>query len=820
VAVLLRDLQYALRQIRKSPLFSLYVIAPLALGIGLNGAIFLLLDALLLRPLPVKDPGSLVRLIEIVQNLPPRSSYTYEALEALQRKSTSFSEVIAYADDNAAVRDATGASRVRVQIVTGNFFTALGVQALYGRVLIPSDALDSAASPPVVLSYPYWQSQFHGDSGAIGQTITLEDRPFTIVGVTPRGFNGVDVETTPDIRIPLGAAGLLAANAADRDSYRKFDYSIAARLKPGVTLDQARIESAALVSAVMDMQAARQLRDERLDVQPIANGVSLIRPRFAGALMLLMTGVGLLLAMICANAGGLLLARAAARRQEIAIRLAIGATTGRLLRQWLTESLLLTAIGAIAGLWIAITSAPLLVRAIPSIRDLGATALTISVDLRPDARFFAFAFGLCLLCTLFAGLPAAIQSARAGLQPALQSTRVTARQPLRWTLVAIQVALCTFLLAGAGLLISTFRHLRSLDPGFDRDHVVTFSLDPGMAHYTDPQAADLQQRLVASVRALPGVDSVGTALLGLMRGTGMKTTVAPEGQTAPRSDFMNTSLNAVSPQYFETMGIRLIAGRNLRPDEPKAKPQNVVVNQAFVRRFFPGVDPIGRKFGGGTGKPVGADYQIVGVVSDAKYRSLREAIPPTIYNPQNPAIRYSNSFVLHVRTKNRPEGIIEAVRKSLAAIDPRLPFYEVHTLADVVNATLWAERLLAWLSSIFSTVAAVLATLGIYATLAYAITQSRREIGIRVALGARPADILRLFSSKPVTFAAIGAAGGIAGFYAATPAFRSVLYDVSPNDPAAIAGAVIVVLSIAIAATLVAVHAAIRVEPAVILREE
>ncbi|HEV2689612.1 MAG TPA: ABC transporter permease [Bryobacteraceae bacterium] len=815
-----RDLLYALRLIRKSPLFSLYVIAPLALGIGLNGAIFLLLDALLLRPLPVKNPENLVRLVEVVQNLGPRSYYTYGAVEALQRKSTSFSEVIGYADDNAAVRDSSGANRVRVQIVTGNFFTALGVQPLYGRVLTPADAFESAASPPVVLSYPYWRAQFHQDPNIIGKTLTLEERSFTIVGVMPQQFNGLELETTPDIRIPLIAAGLLARNDADRDSFRKFDYSLAARLRPGVTLEQARAESFAIVNAAMDMQVATNTRDEHLEVQPIATGVSLIRPRFAGALILLMSGVGLLLLMICANVGGLLLARAAARREETAVRLAIGATTGRLLRQWLTESLVLTSIGGLAGLWIASAAAPLFVRAIPTLRDLSATALPVSLDLRPDIRVAAFAIGVCALCALFAGLPAALQATRTDLHSSLKSTRGTSRQPLRWTLVAIQVGLCTFLLAGAGLLITTFRHLRALDPGFDRDHVVTFSLDPGMAQYTPAQAADLQTRLVTAVRTLPGVESVGTALLGLMRGTGMKTTVAPEGQIAPRSDFMNTSLNAVSPDYFETMGIHFLAGRNLRPNEPQTKPEPVVVNRAFVRRFFPGTDPIGRKFGTGTGKPVPGDMQIVGVVSDAKYRSLREAIPPTIYHLQYAAIKFSNAFVLHVRTRNRPEGIIEAVRKSLNAIDPRLPFYEIHTLAEEVNSTLWAERLLAWLSAIFSGVAAVLATLGVYATLAYAITQSRREIGIRVALGAGASDVLRLFSARPVRFAALGVLLGLAGFYAARPAFRTVLYEVSPADPLTIAASAGAVLFIAMAATLVAIRSALRVDPATVLREE
>jgi len=313
---------------------------------------------------------------------------------------------------------------------------------------------------------------------------------------------------------------------------------------------------------------------------------------------------------------------------------------------------------------------------------------------------------------------------------------------------------------------------------------------------------------------------VGTAVLGLMRGTGMKTTVAPEGQVAQRSDFMNTSLNAVSPEYFETMGIHFLGGRNLRPNELQSSPEPVIVNRAFVRRFFPGVDAIGRKFGTGTGKPVTGSMQVVGVVSDAKYRSLREAIPPTVYHLQYAAIKSSNAFVLHVRTSNRPQGIIEAVRKQLNAIDPRLPFYEVHTLAEEVDSTLWAERLLAWLSTVFSVVAAVLATLGVYATLAYAITQSRREIGIRVALGASGSDLLRRFSIRPVCFAALGVLVGLAGFYAATPAFRSVLYEVTPGDPLTMAAAAGAVLVIAFLATGIAIRSALRVDPAIVLRQE
>ncbi len=816
----LRDLLYSFRLIRKSPLFSLYVIVPLALGIGLNGAIFILVDALLLRPLPVKNPEELVRVVQIVQNLGPRSDYTYDAFRALEQKSTSLTGVIGYADVNTAMRDSSGVSQIRCQIVTGNYFTVLGVQPLYGRVLSSSDELAPASSPPVVLSYPYWRRQLQGDPNIVGKRITLEDLPFTVVGVMPRDFNGLEVETSPDIRVPLMAASLVSRRDPDADSFRKFEYSLAARLKPGVNLEQARAETKNIVYASMDFGAGNATRDERLELQPIGKGVSLIRPKFASGLVLLMSGVGLLLLMICANAGGLLMARASARREETAVRLAIGATPGRLLRQWLTESLVLTAIGGILGLGVAFTAAPLMVRAFPTLRDFSAAVLTVSVDLRPDGRMAAFALAICVVCALFAGLPAAIQATRANLQSSLRSARGTARQPLRWILVAVQIGLCTFLLAGAGLLVSTFRHLRALDAGFDRDHIVTFSLDPGMAHYTVEQAAALRTRLLAAVSDLPGVRSAGTAVLGLMRGTGMKTTVAPEGQIAPRRDFLNSSLNYISSGYFETMGIPLLAGRNFRADEPEAKPLAVIVNRAFVRRFFPGGDPIGRKFGIGTGKIVPGDYQIVGVVGDAKYRSLREPVPPTIYQFRYSDPKYVAGFIVHVRTKNRPESIIEPVRRVLNQIDPRLPFFEVRTLAEEVDATLWAERLLAWLSAVFAGVAAVLATLGVYATLAYAIAQSRREIGIRVALGARAADVLRLFSTRPMRFTVLGVVLGMAGFYAATPAFRSVLFGVSSTDPLTLILSVAGVLLIALLATMVAVTGALRVDPASVLRDE
>src|SRR5882762_7786724 len=720
VAPLIQDIRYTLRLGRKSPGFFVCVILLLALGIGLNSAIFSLLDALLLRPLPVRKPGELVRLVQVVAPLGPRSFFTYNTYRALSQRNKGFTALFAYSESNVAVRDNGGAHSVRCHIASGSFFSALGVQPMYGRTLTPSDELHASDVLPAVLSYTFWMRSYQSDPSVIGKKLTIQDRVFTIVGVMPPGFHGVQVETGPGVLIPLIAAEGLFDNP-DANSFNKLGYKIVARMRPCFTMAAAHAEAESIFRAALDeefhgRQDSSYWVTGEFQLQPIANGVSLLRPKFSSALLLLMGGGALLLLIVCANVGGLLLARTAARRGEIAIRLAVGATGKHLVRQWLTEILLLTSAGGLVGVCTAWAVTPFLARVLPPLRDLDATLLTLSLDLKPDTRLLAFPFLLCVACALLAGLPAAVQAARQDLHTALKATRATPRQPLRWILVAIQVALCTLLLSVAGLILSTFRQLRALDPGFDRDHVVTFSVDPGMLSYTPQQSRNLKFRLEAEVRELPGVASVGVASRGLMRGTGLKTTYAPAGQTSAPGDFMNTSLNWISPEYYDTMGIRLLAGRNFRQDEAPAKPRQAIVNQAFARRFFPLGNTIGRTFGQGFSNQVAiGSFQIVGMVSDAKYRSLREPIQPTVYQSWAPGD--GGSFILHVRTHNDPKAIIDPVRHVLRSMDPRLPFEEIHTLAEEVDASLWPERTLAWLSAAFSVVAAVLAALGVFAAL-------------------------------------------------------------------------------------------------------
>jgi len=380
-------------------------------------------------------------------------------------------------------------------------------------------------------------------------------------------------------------------------------------------------------------------------LEPLEFGVSVLRDRFGLALKVLAGCVALLLLMACSNVAGLLLARGAARREEIAVRLAIGATRARLARQMLTESLLLALAGAAGGWLLAWMASPLFLRSLPPLRDLGTTPLQLSLNTAPDWRLILFSAAIAIFTAVLCGIAPAIGAARSNLDGILRGARSRGGWRGRRALVILQVALCTLLLAGAGLLIRTFERLRNLNPGFEADRVVSFTLEPALSGYSEAQASALWQALMDHVRNLPGVDAVAAASRPLMRGSGMKTTVTPEGQPLAEGDFLNTSINSVTPGYFETLGIRLLAGRELRESDAGTKPEPVVVNQAFARRFYPAVDPVGRRFGRG----MKADFTIVGVAVDAKYRSLREPMTPTFYS-----VTLDNGSVMHVRTRMEP----------------------------------------------------------------------------------------------------------------------------------------------------------------------
>ena len=824
------DLRYAARMLQKSPGFTLVTAGLLAIGIGASSLMFSAFESVWLRPLPVRHPEELVRLVQKIPQLGTRSYFIYPYYRALVAHSTTLSAVFGENELLVAMNDPAPSEQIRVHLATPEFFQALGVEALYGRALTQDDGGDHPGSVPAVLSYGFWQRRFRSDRAALGQTIALHGHPFTIVGVMPREFNGITADTAPDVRVPLRALSLLAT-AESEAKIENVTLDLAGRLRPGVTRERAHAECLAIWRSTIEEYGRRPDLGPRyvetelsrgMDLDPLDRGVSILRDKFGGALELLTISVGLLLLMVCANVAGLLLAGAAARRGEIAVRLALGATRIRLVRQMLTESLLLTALGAAAGWMLAWILAPLLVGALPPIRDLSTARMALSLNLAPDGRVIVVSLAAALLTAVLFGLAPALSASSASLDSVLRGFRSSRGWGGRRALVVFQVALCTLLLAGAGLLVRTLQQLRNLDPGFDREHVVTFTVYPNLSSYTEPQTKSFWQALTARVRELPGVVSVAAASRPVMRGSGVKSTVAPVGQKVSRADFLNTSMNWVSPEYFDTMGMRILEGRGFTPADIRSSdlrgatsPMPVVVNEAFARHFFPDGHALGGRFGNGMAVTVGADFEIVGILRDAKYRSLREPMTPTYYMATD-----TNLSVLCVSARTAPEQLIQPVRQALASLDSSLPFTEIHTLSEEVEASAAPERLTAALATIFGFFATVLAAVGIYGLLAFAVEQRRREIGIRMALGARPSEILAMLGLQAGAMVSGGLILGLAGALVTGRWARVLLYGVAPSDPLSLVLAAALVAVVSAAATAIPAVRAARVPPASTLRQE
>ncbi len=812
------DLRLAARALSKSPLFSLGVVGLLAFGMAACLVIFTLVDIVLLRPLPVRDPASLVRFVSIHPPLPPMGDFRIDEFEAWKREAvgSSFAELIAWSTGDAAVTVGRGtpSESVRVDFVSENYFSALGVDAALGTLLTTAEG-----SAPAVLSYPYWQRRFGGDRSVIGQTLEFEGHKVTIVGVTAKGFNGLTLETSPDLRLP--AKWMRELRFVAPDVYQYVGYEVAGRLRPGVSLEAARQEAERIWTSVRKSdQTGTAMLDAKLELQSAAKGISRLRGPFGGVLWMVLAGVALLLLIVCANAAGLLVTRAAGRESELALRAALGATRGQLAGPLVAEAVMLLAGATVLAAALTYAALPVVAGSLPPVRDQGTVRLTLSLDLVPDLRVAAVGLGIsALTLVLFGLLPAwaTVMRNRYELQRTLQQARHR-RHTGRQLLIAVQVALCTILLCGAGLTLLTLDRLRGLDPGFDAGRVVTFTVDRGLEKYEKAQILDLQRRLLAGARALPEVDSAAIATRGLMRGSGIKMTVLPAGEAARREDFMNTSLNSVTPDYFATMRMKWVAGRNFVEGEVReGVPTPVVVNEAFARKLGA---RLGGKFGSSIprgGKPAEPQFEVIGIVGDAKYRSLREPMQPTLYSP----LGANPSLILHVHTRTaRPEVIMQPVRRLLAEADPRLSFVEVSSLAVEVADSIWPERAAAWLASLFAGAAMVIVAAGLYALAAFAVMQRRREIGIRMALGALPGDILRLMLTRVAWLSLCGASVGMVCSWLLAPRMATVLYEVQARDPRSLSGAVGVVLGVTIAAALLPSLRAARMAPAAVLREE
>jgi predicted permease len=848
IETLFQDLRFGMRMLLKNPGFTAVILITLALGIGANTAIFSLTNTALLKTLPVKDPQRLVFfMVATPQGM--GTGFSYPLLQQFNQNNHSFTGIIA-ANTPGRMRLAEPGTGGQVELVqagrvSGNFFSELGVGAVAGRTLTEADDSPAGAQPVAVISYNYWKRRFGLDPGAIGRKITLDDFPFTIVGVAPPGFFGIEVGANTDLWWPIRMTPqVIPGNQSLNDSGHRWLY-LMARLKPDVSVEQAQAEMNVVFRQQLNDIAPEQLasltpaqrrnyfgRNIKLEAGGV--GFTWLRERVKQPLLILLAAVGLVLLIACANVANLLLARAGARRKEIAVRLALGAGRFRLIRQLLTESLLLAALSGAMGLLLAQWGARLLLAYLPQEQ-------TATFDLAPDARVFGFTLAVSLLTSLLFGLAPALGATRldliSSLKDAVGGRHARSRLRPQKLFVVTQVALSLFLLVGAGLFVRSLRNLKNLDAGFDRENVMLFSLNTPSG-YTLPQRVNLYQQALERLEALPGARAASLASFSLLSGSGANSNIVVEGYANRPDEDMDCHRLSVGPNYFATMGIPLLQGRDFGPQElqpqgglgadraaasqtpqPSA-PLAAVINQSMARYFFRDGAPLGRRFRNQNGPLRGIPIEVIGVIKDAKYYNLREQTPRTYYLSFFQRPREGQAGTMLLRSFADPASAATAIQRAVREIDPQTQAVNLRTMNDVVDRSLMQERFVAQLGGFFSLFALLLTAIGLYGVMSYATARRTREIGIRIALGARAADVIGMVLREAMLPVSVGVVIGLGAAFAATRLVESILFGLDPNDPLTIALAALLMLTMAALACWIPARQATKVDPMTSLRSE
>jgi predicted permease len=823
----------------KNPGFTAVAVATLALGIGANTAIFSLINAVLLQSIPVRNPQQLVVFEWSARARPQNSgsssfgdcqwtkwssefsgscSFSYPMFQQFREHAEVFSNTAAFAGP--AELDLAGngeASITRAELVSGDYFRTLGVQPAAGRVLEAADE-KSGAEPVAVLNYAYWQTAFGGASSAIGKSIKLNGVPFTIVGVADQRFTRLTPGHAQDMWLPLSQFRPLRLRwGRQTQDERNWWLVVIGRLKPGISAAQAESDVSLLFhNEVLQEKLFKPEDNPQVSLVSAQKGLSGIRGQLAEPLFVLMVAVGIVLLVSCANVAGLMLARAAARQREMAVRLAIGASRGRIIRQLLTESVLLSFAGAGLGILIAFWGASGLATFVSANRYS-----YFQMNAEPDAWVLSFTVVVATLTGILFGLAPAFRGTRVNVAPVLKENAGSIsgtgfagsrKFGIGSGLVVAQVALSVIILAGAGLIVRTLANLKAIDPGFDTHNVLQFGINPTLTgYYKDDQLAPLYRELETRLSAVPGVSSVSYASETMLDGSLWTSDVRIEGR-ADKSE-AEVQMLAVGPAFFETMKIPLMTGRTISAADAESKTTVAIVNRAFVRKYIENREPLGLHFGGTDAKD--PQYEIVGVVGDTKYADLRDAIQPTAFIPLKDGEAH---FAL--RTALSPQALLPAVRKAVSDLDNNLPLFDIRTQTERIDRLLFTERLLARLASLFGLLALLLACLGIYGLLSYEVARRTREIGIRAALGAQRTDVLRLVGTQGLGLIILGAAVGIVGAIAVTRALRSLLFEVQPGDPLTLIAVSTLLLIVGIAACYIPARRATKVDPMVALRYE
>jgi len=770
-----QDLRYGARMLAKHPGFTLIAVLTLSLGIGANTAIFSLVNTILLRPLPVREPNRLVSVFPTILRTHEPQSFSYPNYVDVRDRNDVFTDLAAFHFAVISLSRNGNNEIVYGCLASGNYFEMLGVQAILGRTFTPEDDRTPGAHPVAVLSYASWQKRFGGDRNIVGQTALLNHQSYTIIGVAPPRFNGTEIIFAPELWAPMMMLEQIEREAKQLEQRNISQSYCVGRLKPGVSMAQAESSLSNLMA-----QLGREYPDSNEGKGMMLTPPGLIHPTlrapfigFAGVLMLT---VALVLLIACTNLAGLLLARATQRRKEIAIRLSLGASRARLVRQLLTESLLLAVAGGIVGALLAVWLIDLVMAFRPPI------SMPLLLDLRLDWRVLSFTVALSLLTGALFSLFPALQATKPELVPALKDESALGRyrrSRLRNVLVIAQVALSLVLLVAAGLVVRSLQHVHVMSPGFNPDHVVTLTMSLGNQGYDATRGKQFQQQVIDWVSHLPGVKSAATTdILPLSLGSS-DSSVFIEGAPPTRGAQTPYALNArVSPGYFQTMEIPLIAGRDFTERDREDTPRIVVINETFARRFWPGQYALGKRFR--YSRADGPLVEVAGVVKDGKYLSLGEDPKPFFYLPALQS--YDETTTLVARTTNDPSATLATIRGEVLKLDSTMPFAEVKTLTEHMSLSLFPLRIGASIVGSFGLLALLLAAIGIYGLMAFAVSQRTREIGIRMALGAQRRDVLRLIIKQGVTLMLIGLGLGLAGALLLTRLMSSVLYGVSATD--------------------------------------
>jgi predicted permease len=825
-----QDLRYASRMLVRNPGFTAVTILTLALGIGANTGLFSLINSVLLGNLPVRNAQELV----VIKYTDARSQeaeedFSYPMYQAIRDKNTVFANVLTRSGVSFNTSYGGQSEHAGGEMVSGNYFETLGVQPFLGRLIGPEDDRTPGAHPVAVLSYGYWQRRFGSDPAVVGKKIILNENPIRIIGIAPPGFYGTDMAQNPDIRVPMMMATVFRPVPANRlQNPRHRWMTVLARRKPEVTAAEAQASLDILYHQVLaaeleELGASVNAHDKeralasRIQLDPGNQGFAHLRGEMERPLLLMFCVTGIVLLVACANLANLLLARNAKRRQEISVRLAIGAGRGRLIRQWLTESLLLSVLGGCAGIVVAYWAKTGLLGFLPA--DYSA-----NVHAPMDLRVLGFALLASLVTGLLFGFAPALQLSQTGVSIALRADSPSIASgerlfSLRSALIFLQVALSLPLLIGAGLFLHSLRNLRGVNMGFVKENVFLATLNPSMNGYPQERIKSLYDDLLARVRTLPGVRAASLTTSSVISGGWDQESVKVEGYQPGPDENVSPNAAIVSPGYFATMGMPLVEGRDFTEQDTVTRAKVVIINETMAHYFFGNKNPLGKKIGTDDDPQVPADREIIGVVKDAKYVRLSEAPRRHFYAPMAQEERLFD-MTLQVRTSGDPEKIGDFVRAQVHDMDANLPLYATTTLEIQIDESLAQERLLTWLSSLFGLLATLLASLGLSGVVAFSVARRTREIGMRMALGAQPRDILRNVVSHMAFLVTAGMAVGLAAAYALSRLLGSMLFNVGSADPLAFAGACFLLGVVATLAAYLPAQRATEVDPVVALRYE